>query len=666
MHNSIRRFIAHHWPHLVIAGRGTAAALAALAAAVILQLENPYWAAMTALIVIQPTRGLLFEKSFYRLVGTAIGSVAGLLLILYADSPMALTIALSLWIAACVGIGNLLYGLRSYAFLMAACTCAVVALSGHQNPLHVYSIAFGRIACIVVGIVVTTAVTALFTPRQSRDELENRLRRVAADSVAWLALLLRQGRGGTLVRREQDILIEIAEIESVLDVAGAGSLRLKRQKRHARSLITSLLSLLAVGRLAGEQLARHNDNDHRHGYWRDLLARHLEEVADKLENSSRVNCTSEMAATAAEAKAHLPLLGESLTEIVTSLRLVLAGYDTMADPPDTQPTNLFLRHRDWQEARRAALRAFGTIGVVGVTWSLTGWTQGPLMLMAISIMISIFSTKEHPALFVGQIFCGAAIGSATAVFCRIEMLSGVTDPLVMGVTVAPFVMLGVLAMSYRRTAIPATDATLFFIFVTQPGVPIAVVPADLALGAVAMVMGVGSAWIAYRYLIPINPAIRLRSLLAAIANDMQLLAAADSPVAKERSRARMHHRVIRLVAMATRYDADHLSLVEGALAALAIGRCIERLQEARESSRPWQATGIIRDTLRTLSDSVRQQQSVSTALENASIDLYAVLGQGGEIGGVFERTDADAQLDAPDLSRENARCWDSRGTRCLI
>lgn len=37
-----------------------------------LKLENPYWAAMTALIVIQPTRGLLFEKSFYRLVGTVI------------------------------------------------------------------------------------------------------------------------------------------------------------------------------------------------------------------------------------------------------------------------------------------------------------------------------------------------------------------------------------------------------------------------------------------------------------------------------------------------------------------------------------------------------------------------------------------------------------------
>ncbi|HMN03534.1 MAG TPA: FUSC family protein, partial [Geobacter anodireducens] len=163
MSGVIRRFIDQHWPHLVSAGRGTAAALAALAVAVHLKLENPYWAAMTALIVIQPTRGLLFEKSFYRLVGTVIGSAAGLLLLLSTDSPLVLAMALSFWVAACVGVGNLLYGLRSYAFMMAACTCVVVAMSAYQNPPHLVGIAFGRVACIVVGIIVSTAVTALFT-----------------------------------------------------------------------------------------------------------------------------------------------------------------------------------------------------------------------------------------------------------------------------------------------------------------------------------------------------------------------------------------------------------------------------------------------------------------------------------------------------------------------
>ena len=195
-------------PQFVLAFRNTSAALLALLIASFLKLESPYWAAMTAIIVIQPTRGLLFEKSFYRLVGTAIGSVAGLLLLLQSESPMVLTLGLSLWVAGCVCAGNLLYGLRSYACMMAGLTCAVIAMSGYLNPSHLYSLAFGRIADVFVGIIVATAVTALFTSRWSGDDIENRLRGVAAETVALLGLVLRPGGRGNLIRREQDLLID--------------------------------------------------------------------------------------------------------------------------------------------------------------------------------------------------------------------------------------------------------------------------------------------------------------------------------------------------------------------------------------------------------------------------------------------------------------------------
>lgn len=75
--HNLYRMLRRERPHIVLAARGTFAAIAALAVASLLNLECPYWAAMTALIVIQPTRGLLLEKSYYRLVGTAVGSVAG-------------------------------------------------------------------------------------------------------------------------------------------------------------------------------------------------------------------------------------------------------------------------------------------------------------------------------------------------------------------------------------------------------------------------------------------------------------------------------------------------------------------------------------------------------------------------------------------------------------
>ena len=629
MRSRLHRIFSHQRPQMVAAIRGTAAALTALAAAELLGLACPYWAAMTALIVIQPTRGLLLEKSFYRLLGTAVGSAAGLLLLLCTRLPMLLTLALCLWIALCVGVGNLLYGLRSYASLMAGCTCAVIVMSGYQNPPHFYDIAFGRVACIIVGIIFATLVTALFTPRQSRAELMDRLDRVTAESVAWLSLLLRQGRSNDLLRAEHDLLTEIAEIESLLDAVGAGSLRFKKQTRQIRSLITSLLSLMAVGRLAGAQLARHNEMDRRHEHWRDLLASHLEELAESLECSALGQQASEMTAIAAEAKSHLPLLGETLADIVTSLQQVLVECHTLTDAPEEQPVNQFHRHRDWREACRAAIRAALAIAAVGVTWSVSGWAQGPLMLMATSIMISIFSTKEHPAAFVGNIFVGAAIGSAVAVFCRAVLLQGVTSPLLAGVIVAPFLLIGVFAMTQRRTAIAATDATLFFIFTTQPGVPVTVVPHDLALGAIAMVMGVASAWIAYRYLIPINPALRLRFLLLAIIGDLESLASAESLKSTGKVQARMQHRVVRLVVMATKYDSEYLTLVEGGVAALATAKSIQRLKEVLELGELSSDTSkIIRGALLSLSQLRQRPGNHAQVLEYAANTLYVILGSG--------------------------------------
>jgi len=649
-------FSRRPWPQLLLAVRNTIAALAAYFVALSLHLESPYWAAMTALIVIQPTRGLLFEKSFYRLVGTATGALAGLLFMLQSESPMVLTLALSLWIAGCVAVGNLVYGLRSYACMLAGLTCAVIAMSGYLNPPHLYGLAFGRIADVFIGIIVATAVTALFTPRWTGDELEARLRGVAEDAVTWLGLVLRQGGRGDVRRREQDLLIAIAEIEDLLDSASADSLGGRMKKRRLQGLIVSLLGLLAIGRSVQERLAQRHAPGSLPAPWMVQLASQLEEVVELLKNSQRVTCLSEISATVAEVKVHLPLLGRALDETVAALSSVLVGSGRLLDPQAVAPRYRFIRHRDWRQAAHAAIRAALALAAVGTTWAISGWTQGPMMILAMSIMLSIFSSKDHPAAFVGQVFFGAAIGSTIAVLCRLLLLPQIHDPFTTGVVLAPFILLGSFAMTQRRTAIPATDATLFFIFVVQPGVPIAIVPHDLVLAAIAMIMGVGSAWLAYRYLVPISPAIRMGSIVDAITRDIETLATAEAPAACERLQARMQHRVLRLVTLATRYDVDHLRLVRGGLAALAIGRA---LQEAHKQANILpDAARLIADILGASSISARETRDVLPALEKVSIELHRMLVPGLEADGSIALGSADK------LHFENLLGWGGKGGPC--
>lgn len=560
---------------VVPALRATVAALTALVAAHLLRLENPYWAAMTALIVVQPTRTLLFEKSYYRLIGTAIGSAAAWLLLFQSSSPLVLTAALSIWIAACVGIGNLLHGLRSYAALMAACTCAVIAMSGYQNPGHIDDLAFGRIACIVVGVLVTACITALFTPRHSMDELDARLAGVTADAVRWLGLRLGCARRQTGAELEQEILCEAAEIEALLD-AGGMSTSFKSHRRHARNLLGALLSLLALGRLDAEPPPWQEPVDGAAARWREASARELQELAAGLERAPLAEWCRKAEATAAETALHLPQLGRALYDLARTAQVAL---DHGVEHGAKEPPSHLIRHRDWKEAGRAALRGGLVIAVVGLVWSLTGWSKGPLMLMALSIMITIFSNKEHPAKFVGNIFIGAATGSALAVFCRVVLLEGVTDFTAIAAVIVPFILFGTYAMQHRRTVVAATDATLFFIFVIQPGVPVNIAAADLAIGAIAMVSGVAAAWLGYTVLVPVNPAVRMRSLLNAMAKDVQRMSAAENGGSSRRIKSKLQHRVIRLVSMAGSFEADRAAVASGGIALLALTASIERLLE---------------------------------------------------------------------------------------
>jgi hypothetical protein len=66
---------------VMFALRTAIASLLALFIAYFLELEGPYWAATTVLIVAQPMRGMVIAKSVNRVVGTLIGTAVAVALI---------------------------------------------------------------------------------------------------------------------------------------------------------------------------------------------------------------------------------------------------------------------------------------------------------------------------------------------------------------------------------------------------------------------------------------------------------------------------------------------------------------------------------------------------------------------------------------------------------
>ena len=61
------------------------------------QLDDPYWACLTVWTVANPTPGLVLSKSLYRVIGTLIGVVFGIILIaLFAQTPELFVLGLAL------------------------------------------------------------------------------------------------------------------------------------------------------------------------------------------------------------------------------------------------------------------------------------------------------------------------------------------------------------------------------------------------------------------------------------------------------------------------------------------------------------------------------------------------------------------------------------------
>lgn len=613
-YRSLKRFL----PEAMQVTRSVTAALAAYAIAVAMKLESPYWSAMTAIIVLQPTGGQLLEKGLFRLVGTIAGAIGGLMMLTFATSSVSLLLMLCLWLALCVGVGNLLYGYRSYGFMVAGFTLALIVLDGWGHPEQIYELVVARIDCIFIGIVVTTAMNISFTPRNGMKNLNLSLRNAVLACLNLVSLSLRGGDRAKTERSCHDLLFMLADIEKKLDGAGAGTLDLKRRRFHIESLIVDLLSLLEASVLIEQQA---DPTDEESILVRRNLADRLDAVASRLESTWRPTGTDkEFARLIAEAGTRFPALESLLLSLSVSLDPLLERREAKLPKIPVAAREQKLRERDWQGAARASLRAVIAVGITGTIWQLTGWKEGPVMMMATAIMVSIFSTHDHPSVLLSHIFWGASVGVLLAFITRLLLIPEESGPLIQGLLTFPVLVGGMIARNRRKTALGAMDTMMFFLFVMQPGIPKVADRTQFVLGGVAGLAGIVLALVSFRYVVPVNPALRLQNLLIAIARDLVLMTGTDSSQTLERCLNRTRYRVLRMLDNATLMNRDMSAIVDGSLAALAISRFLKRVQEKNEhtlhSDRYFAA---IREFGAALSSLCTNQEAIISLLKESSL-----------------------------------------------
>jgi uncharacterized membrane protein YccC len=123
-------------------------------------MPEPYWAAVTTLIVMQSTLGAAWTVSIRRIIGTALGAGAGGIIATYFEMNV------FLFGAAIFLLGMICAALRldPAAYRFAGVALAIVTLVSHEKTPP-FTIAFHRFAQVLIGIVVALALTAVWPGR---------------------------------------------------------------------------------------------------------------------------------------------------------------------------------------------------------------------------------------------------------------------------------------------------------------------------------------------------------------------------------------------------------------------------------------------------------------------------------------------------------------------
>ncbi len=606
--------LRNHWQSIFFALRATTAAISSVATAELFNLDCPYWAALTALIVMQPTRGMVLEKSVYRLVGTGIGSLVGLLMLLNLSNPLTLTLTLALWLGLCIAISCFFHGLRSYGCIMAGITCAILTMSGSLRGGDLYEIAFSRVACICIGIIIATFISAFFTPKRSLSEVTRHLDRLGSDILTWLSWLFRSVPEANREKIEQELLSNLVEIESLMDIAVAGTYHARHKLTETTAMFSELMNLLGIGCMLRQQRLTEGWNDQPSSTTRNMFAIKLEQLAAADTSDQARQYLHDLHDLCHRLQQEHPSLTHTLDEILTSLHTIL--YQRQVLYYGQRRLLEVNRHNNWREGLRSALRVMIVISCAGIFWQTTGWHLTPLLIMALSIMLTLFASKEHPTELLKHILTGAVIGASAAIVCRLALLGADSGATREYLIMVPFIFLGGFGMTHKKTAIASTDATFIFLLTLQPGLTTDLKTFDLLFGAVAMLAGISCSWLAYRFLFPINPAIRMNNLLNSISQDIRNLALDRNPEAITRIEAKLRHKIIRLVALAQYQPDNYHSFVNGGLTALSVMTSFQQLRKQfAMSDIPETARQTLQKALNTIAESQADTTDVINMLE---------------------------------------------------
>jgi len=421
---ALDRLLAHlpsgrEW---LLSAKTFAAAMLAFYVALAVGLPRPYWALATVYVVSNPLTGATRSKGLYRVLGTLIGAtVAVLVLPLLVDTPLLLSLFISVWTGTLLYLSFLDRLPSNYVYMLSAYTLPMIALPMVQSPDQVFPFAVSRTEEILIGIVCASLVSSLVLPGKAAPVLEARFHAWLQDAGRWAEGLLRSESSG----RPRDALTAVSAHRLAADVLAldqfishlrydTDSADVVKMSQELRMRLGLLLPTLSS--LSGAVRALRSSK----GGVPPALSAQMDEIADWIAAppSAEVDAAGPrlqqrlraLAETCTEAHSWDDLLRRHVMKRLEGLvqlwrdgralqRMMAAGrFDPEWAPAYERWTfSTAVRHHDH------GMQLFSAASVSAVTllacaiWIFSGWSDGAGAVIMCAVTSCFFAAQDEPA-----------------------------------------------------------------------------------------------------------------------------------------------------------------------------------------------------------------------------------------------------------------------------
>ncbi|MCG1018131.1 MULTISPECIES: FUSC family protein [Burkholderiaceae] len=492
------------------------AALLALGVAMKLDLPQPRTAMTTVFIVMQPQSGMVLAKSFYRIVGTVVGSVVTIALVsLFAQQRELFLLSVSLWVGICTFGAARNRNFRSYGFVLAGYTAALVGIPAAQHADGAFMAAVTRVTEVTLGILCAGAVSALVLPQHTADALRST---VQARYLAFVEFV-----SDTLAGRIDRSRAERTNARFAADVVGLEAMRSFAVFEDPRSRMRS-------GRLSRLNTEFMNASTRFHALHQlmnriraggqvqivEAIEPYFREVAPLLlkESGEPVRSAEDAQHVATQLQAFKQTLPRRIRDTRAQLEqregIALLDFDTAAEllyrfveemhayalTYASLSTDLHEREYDAQRyiprthtvaAGVAGVRSAIAMLVFAAFWIETAWPSGGMAVLNAAATSALVASMPQPAKGAAQMAMGtmvAVLAGFIAVFGLFPHLDGYV---LLCTALAPLLMFGVLMSTRPGWAAFGMGYCVFFCFLAGPDNVVRYDPSSYINDAIALI-----------------------------------------------------------------------------------------------------------------------------------------------------------------------------------